>query len=358
MNIKDFFKGKKSSDSKQLPITNEIPQVKIVDKELLVTLGQWLGILPALKTQGIPGLYVSYHTTAKELMNSTKISQEDLNLVPIKFGEILSFLGIDSSQTCILSGFNSVDYSFKCKISSGEEKEMELRWGDLFETSPQLVVKYDNTEEEYYYLPAYKENRAKLVLSQLTKKSLDNGNEFARYTSPIIAIFTVKNNNTVLTINIKRLDEVTDYNEMYQLPNESKLQDFLLSITFPIKIGDLYRKLEEIAINDEANYKGISVEVKKDNEITDLIHIFEGKVTRIKMTRDGKSITLIGEDAWEYKSPKLSVGNEDGTISMSVTLSTEGNDIAEFKAKDQLDIASGEVESVRRLTRDIFKKNN
>ena len=89
MNIKDFFKGKKSSDSKQLPITNEIPQVKIVDKELLVTLGQWLGILPALKTQGIPGLYVSYHTTAKELMNSTKISQEDLNLVPIKFGEIL-----------------------------------------------------------------------------------------------------------------------------------------------------------------------------------------------------------------------------------------------------------------------------
>ena len=134
-----------------------------------------------------------------------------------------------------------------------------------------------------------KETSAKLVLSKMIKQSSNVGNKYVRCTSPFAAYFIVENGNYVLTIDVKSSDKVTDYTSAYQIPNEGALEQFLLSVTFPIKIDDLYRKLQELSIKDESMYKGINIEVKRDGEITDLIHIFEGKVTQVRLASTNTS---------------------------------------------------------------------
>lgn len=149
--------------------------------------------------------------------------------------------------------------------------------------------------------------------------------------------------------------------------NEEYLVNYLMNLSFPVEIDEVYKKICEILeIEDFSEYLEISLFIYnyKDNtylDNTDTIIVRNGIVEEIKITKNNKTVVYYPDsDSWNYEEDR------DGTI-ISVNYDMDddysinyiyGDSLFEdISDKELKDVANSEVDSVKKLVKTMFNKD-
>lgn len=348
MNIKNIFKEKnvtenKSADNLKTEIAPlDVPKVVFEDLELQVTLGQWLGVL-----------------SSQEDFETSEKSEK----IVTKFGQILKLVGIDNAETCTLNQFDRDNFSFNCHFNnSGNDANISLKWGNIIDFGPEFIIDYQNENKTYEYYKGNEEKPTRLNLQHYTIKNVEDGNSFVRFLSPYEASFTLQNGEYSFSINIVKpesikADSLSGYT--FKIRNEEELQQYLLGLSFPFEINEVYKKICEISIDSISEYPSFRLRTikrldKKTNKTTDMISLSHGQLEKIVMTKNEKTIAIDSNGNWSYDSSKLSVSQSDkGAVNYSL------NSISEELLKgaipfEQYTAVNQEVEQVRKIVKTML----
>lgn len=368
MNIKDLFNRKKNVEEVQeevVAINNpDVPTVVFQDIELQTTIGQWLGLLSSSKGYGNSSFSVYTHLDADELLRSRSIPKRIYDEINEKFGTLLKFAGIDKDETCIISDFDKQDFSFNCHLNNSDEDcKISLRWGDFFESGPEFTMNRGNESRTYDYVAESEDTPIGLSLQHWTIKNPENGNSCFRYYSPYSIGFSLSNDNYTLSIDISRPDnnKPVDYNDNFKLKNEEELTQYLLGLSFSLKIDEVYKKICEISVVDSVkdfpNFK-VAVEKKekeKRSEITDRISLNHGQLRDFIITKDGRKIIIDSDGNWSFESPRLNVSqNADGLIHFSLNAIQSSELNSTISPMEQFNKTKKEVDGVKVFVKTIL----
>jgi len=374
MNIKDIFKGKKSKESQTLDIPKvekealDVPKVVFEDLELQVTIGQWLGVLSSQQGFGNSGFTIYTHLSAEELMKKVNIPAEKFEEIVTKFGLLLKLAGVDNAETCTLDQFDKDNFSFNCHFNNrSNDAKISLRWGSMMDSGPEFIIDYLDENKTYDYYEEYKDKPTRLKLQHYTIKNPENENSCYRYLSPYAAYFTLTNGEYSFLIEIERpesikVDVFSDY--VFRLENEEQLQQYLLGLTFPLEINEVYKKICEISTSSVNEYPSFKIEVKrkldeKNNKTTDMISLNHGQLKEFIITKGGKTITIDSDGNWIYDSSKLIISQSgNGNINYSLNSIPRDELLTASSPFEQYSEVSQEVEQVRNLTRTLKGKEN
>ena len=369
MNIKDIFKGKKSKENQTLDIPKvekealAVPKVIFEDLELQVTIGQWLGILPSQQGFGNSGFTIYTHLSAKKLMKKVNTPAKKFEEIVTKFGLLLKITGIENTETCTLNQFDKDNFSFNCHFNnSGNDANISLRWGDMIDFGPEFTINYQNESKTYDYWAESEEKPTRLKLQHYTIKNPENENSCYRYLSPYTAYFTLTNGEYSLSIEIKRPESIkvdVFSNYVFRLEDEKQLQQYLLGLTFPLEINEVYKKICEISTSSLNEYPSFKIEVKRklNNKTTDMISLNHGQLQNFIITKGGRTITIDSYGNWSYDSPKLIISQSDkGNINYSLKSIPSDELLAASSPFEQYSEVSQEIEQVRKLTKTMLKR--
>lgn len=241
-----FYRNNKKGNIEKIESENlDIPTVIFKDLVLQVTIGQWLNLLSSQKCTSIPGLSVYSHLKAEELLKKVVIPEEKLDEIAKKFGLVLKLIGINSSETCTLSQFDKDIFLFNCHFeNSNEDAEIFLSWECFPEACAELNIKYKNVNKTYLYIEEYKNHPISLELERYTITN-NNGNQYQRYLLNFKTFIHISNENYNFYIDIsepksQRKDSIK--RAPFILKNEEQLEQYLLGLSFPIAIDDVYKK--------------------------------------------------------------------------------------------------------------------
>ena len=129
------------------------------------------------------------------------------------------------------------------------------------------------------------------------------------------------------------------YSSKYKLDNEDKLRDYLMSLKFPIRIDEVYKKIQRDFLGDISKYPTIKLECMTFDHcngidvVSDKILITDGEWKNFGMTRGKKTIMLEHTGEWSYK---LLDSNMDVKLSMNI----EEDDVSykiHGQSKEELD---------------------
>lgn len=217
-------------------------KVTFSSKKLQRTIGNWLGILKDEKF----------------------ISQKKLDKVDKIFGTLLESIGI--KDDCILSNFNKED--FTCFVFGSENiscLNMSLRWTDGFNFNSQLYVSMENKSYVYDLDNFSKANNISLVLRSYRITNPETGTIIERYISEYFYSMTVTNKDKRVTIKVEK--KTQPYTGDFRLNNEDDFDNYLLSLTYPISIDDIYQRLYMLCLSSGITNPDIRIE-SIDNLIT------------------------------------------------------------------------------------------
>lgn len=348
------------------PVDLDVPKVIFKNIILEVTIGQWLGIFSSLVGRGNSEFKIYTHLAAEELMEFLSPSSKDLDIVALKFGALLKSIGVDSSETCVLGDFDKDKFTFKCHFdNSGEDVSMKASWGDGIDFGPELTIESEKESKTYDYISEYKERPASLHLQHSTIKNPDNDSSCYRFMSPYSLSLSLSNGSHNLELNISRPNYNVDdprRDEDFVLKNEDELRQYLLGLSFPINIGEVYKDICRISIDSVRSFPKFKLIVKektdKDKEkITDMVSLSYGNLEKFVMTKDGRTIGLDGDDNWSYGLGNLSLSQQDGAVSYSLSAVPQKEFLAVASPFEQLDKANKEVNQAKVYVKSILGNN-
>lgn len=375
MNIKDIFKGIGAKENKIVDVPNveiereeealDVPKVVFEDLELQVTIGQWLGILSSQQGFGNADFTIYTHLSAEELMKKIDIPAEKFEKIGTKFGLLLKMAGIDSAETCTLNQFDKDNYSFNCHFNNnGNDANLSLRWGDMIDFGPELTINYQNESKTYDYWAETDEKPTRLNLQHYTIKNPENGNSCYSFLSQYRTYLSLTNGEYSFSIEIDRPESIKDdvfSDYVFRLENEEELIQYLLGLTFPLEINEVYKKICEISTSNVDEYPSFKIEAKKkldekNKKKTDMVSLNHGQLRRFIITKGGKTIAIDSDGNWSYNSPKLAVSQSDnGNINYSLNSIPNEELLTVSNPYEQYSKVSQEVEQVRKLIKTILK---
>lgn len=322
MNIKDVFKSRKSKENKIVENTNvetkvekealDVPKVVFEDLELQVMVGQWLEILPSQKGYGTSVATFYAPLSPEELIKKVNIPTKQLDEIVTKFGLLLKLAGIENKETCTLGQFNKDNFSFNCHLdNSGIDACITLRWGDMIDFNPEFTIDYLNESKTYDYLSETKEKPTRFLLQNYTIKNPENGSSCYRYLSPFDATFIIKNGEYSFSVEIGRPKSIVVppfSNYVFRLENEDQLHEYLLGLTFPLKIDEVYKKICEISTNSVEEYPSFKIEVKRKldethKKTTDMVYLNNGQLNKFTITNDEITVSIDSNESLTISTP-------------------------------------------------------
>lgn len=184
-------------------------------------------------------------------------------------------------------------------------------------------------------------------------------------------LFIIDNGDYELTLEIYlNVDNSLSFSNII---DENKLEEYLVSLEFPIVIDEVYKKVWDILKLDESVIDMFNlvvtknVDKRKPDEVIDEILIQKGEFWRIIKTSDNRRVSLDKDGNWSYEKlegdsllavkycegnePKYRYSFKDRSKEESGYFSEEG--LSELK-KD----AKSEVYGINKLVRTMFGKNN
>lgn len=353
MIFKSFFNKKQKNDSCISDNLLSVPRIEFDDYISQIIIGQWLRILPNTKEYSCSEGSLITHLGVDELIHLKGIDDNDLEHIKYAFGKLLIDAGIASDEVCFVTAFDKDNLTFKLNVGSKESYDVRLRWGDFFDFYPEFEM--EGKDFSKTYVLSENEDASKL---RLDKYSLtDNNTIVSRDLSRVAAYFGWQSDDKFLSIRIE--DSGFDVNRIFYLGNEEELMQYLLSLSSPIDIVEVFQKVRELSLGDDlSKYSNILIKVFKSEENkeieTDVIEICYGKVRQIKKTQDNKTISFDENDNWTFENPSLSVIKGDGKIKISMD-SSSSDELVGISPLESYNKAGEEVEKVQKLVRDIFK---
>lgn len=132
-------------------------------------------------------------------------------------------------------------------------------------------------------------------------------------------LFFVEKNDYELSLCVDSPDCGIYYGNIYNLNNENELIKYLCSLTFPVKIDEVYKKICDISLGDTSEYSYVSLKVTKYDlvdgldEVTDEITLRNGLLENFIITKNNKTIRIDENDNYWIYEKKM----DDGTLLVS-----------------------------------------
>ena len=353
MIFKNLFSNKQNNDDCALNNLLVVPKVEFEDYISQIIIGQWLRILPNRKEYSCSEGSLITHLSADELIHLKGIYDNDLEKIKYTFGKLLIDAGIVSDEVCFVTAFDKDNLTFKLNVANKERFDVILRRGAFFDFYPEFEIKGKDFSKTYVLSETEDASKLRLDKYSLT----DNNTTVSRDLSRVAAYFGWQSDDKFLSIRIE--DSGFDVNRIFYLGNEDALMQYLLSLSSPIDIVEVFKKVRELSLGDDlSKYSKILIKVFKSEENkeieTDVIEICYGKVRQIKKTQDNKTISFDENGNWTFENPSLSVVKGDGKIKISMD-SSSSDELVGISPLESYNKAGEEVEKVQKLVRDIFK---
>ena len=353
MIFKSFFNKKQKNDSCISDNLLSVPRIEFDDYISQIIIGQWLRILPNTKEYSCSEGSLITHLGVDELIHLKGIDDNDLEHIKYAFGKLLIDAGIASDEVCFVTAFDKDNLTFKLNVGSKESYDVRLRWGDFFDFYPEFEMKGKDFSKTYVL--SENEDASKL---RLDKYSLtDNNITVSRDLSRVAAYFGWQSEEKFLSINVRNSNP--DIKMNFYLENEDELIQYLSSLSLPIDIVEVFKKVRELSLgNDLSKYPNILIRMFKSVENkeveTDVIEICNGKVKQIKKTQDNKTISFDENGNWTFDDASISVMKDKEKIKFSITTSFSDG-LLNISPIDTYTNAGEEVEKVAQLVRNLFK---
>jgi len=251
MKINNLFK----KEDKNL----EIPNVIFEDVELQIVIAQSFRIIPVE--------YRFKRVDIKELVKNsdiilTKSVKKELSQ---KFSQLLNNIGIDSTETCIISNTTKDEYdnyTFNCHLeNANEDAKITLNFISNFTSPVKFTIDYNNTIKNYCYYDDKRNGEEEIKLEYYNKKNNKNGNIYSRHLFSAGSCFEVKNDKYCLNLLVEELESDDAITNELKLKNDKDLEQFLLDLSFPIEIDKLYKNICEISVDDISKYSIFSLKL-------------------------------------------------------------------------------------------------
>lgn len=368
-------KNKPEEEQISIPKDTSFPIVIFTDKKLHISLGQWMNIMPNTIRQSLGGGNAIYMgMSVEELLKQDEIQKEKgyitgkkLDEIQIRFGRLLSLVGIPATETCILSDFNDKKNTFKCVFkSTGKSATITYYYGGL-EDSAELIIEDENARKVYYYYEAYEKKPDKLVLQSETQKLDNKGRKFHHFVSEFTYYGDIYDEENQCKVEIKYPKSLEyDYEPKDNIYiDEKKMEELLSTITFPANIEEICQLISQALKQDPASLPSISVTIKKldpsknksDNfAVTDRVDFSNGKFAKIIITRNGKTINITDFSNWSYTSPQYHASITDNTINCGYNNLTADTLSKTITPEEIVSLAKSEVDSIKKLALTMFQQ--
>lgn len=278
MNIKDILINKGI-------IKEKVPKVIIEEKELLVKIGRWLGVLPFV-------------------INEPEITKKQLEEINYRFGLLLKQTGILENETCILNNYNlgrGRNFNFTCnQQEKNTNKNIEMYFGDDFDNCYEFEIESDKDIKRYDHFLDYDGKKDVLNLVRYGKKIINNPNKSYSYKidfDDLLIETYIEEEQISIIIEITN-NEYINTMTWYKYFDFNKLEEIFSKDDFIPTFEDALILIKESSIKDISNYKKIKITLTSKKDIYE-VEIQNGELTKLQMKKDNKKLTL--EDINEQK---------------------------------------------------------
>ena len=367
MNLKEILQKlrvkKNSIEGKYYVIEECELEVGITDDLLAVTLGQWMGMLYDSTKSSRRGVTIYSPIEPEEYLNKFGLSYEIKRDIEARFANILTKAGFTGEDICVLENFDADNLTFDATFFHRDDlPKLKIRFGTWLENGPELTVT-NNTEVNLYNVWMGDKNTKDKVQLDYSIKILDNqGKKFARSVSPYsyrASLYNKENKLTVTIVYPLTLDLESGINPMI---NEEEMEEILSDVEFPINIEELTSMMTKAFKLDVNSYPKINIIISKKNDkgkdvVTDEVKFENGKFTSLKLTKNGKTISIDEFDSWTYSTNDYSITqSKDNNISYA----HKSMPIDQFEAMpsptELVNNANTDVEEVKGIALTLFKK--
>ncbi len=320
--MKNLFK-KQASDNKE---TNRI-HVIIEDPDLQIVLARWFDIIP-IKEVEIKHYFLS------------GIQAKD---IATKFAVLLRLTGLAQNEICTLRNFDKESLTFDCYFSDKDDKAtISLAKNFIVK---EFTVNYHNEIKTYRFLHwntnLNEPSKFELIKQEVEKANNDN------------YVFKLMSGDYTFNLTINQTGSA------YYMENILALQEYLLELTIPFAINEVFKKICEISISHVETYPSLIMEVTKNDggskKTVDKLSLSYGHLDYFAITIGDRTVTIdFCNGCWRLETPQYKIlQNMDGTINYSLT----NVPVQEFTnapaLSDQYEQAVKEVEQVRSLAKSI-----
>lgn len=332
--------------------------------------------------------HITYDAYTEKRLSESCVGDKTANEY---LGLILSKLGLKSEDQIWICNFETVNsrigycYSVNCYQNNKYLFSLGYDYEELFDRNPKLIIANIDKKTKYKYEMSYsiRDGKENISLTPVSyQKEFQDGTKccITYYSDAAQYKITNGTNEFVLKItkkiNICSIDK-DEYgiDKKYELNNEDKLINYLVSLKFPILIDEVYKKICEISLgNDVSEYDFIHIYALKEGKQTDFIEISRGEWQRFGRTQNGKTIVIHQNGYWSYKlsdTSSIDVKDEqeiDSTAKFSMSFGATGFDYkVSAKSEGEIDgytqtlamydisTARSEVEETKKLVRELVK---
>lgn len=366
--------GLKDSIKKILGIKKEVKdtyekvptQLDIVidNDELIVTLGQWMGIYPDTVKSGGNGFCVYTHLDAKDYLRRHRPTVKERDQIENRLANILMQAGYDIEDICVLDEFDSENLKFiGTFFSLTGDAEFSLRFGDFFEEPRNLRIAHNGSYSIYNYQHATK-NRPDMVTLDTVTKDIDESRKFHRYVSEFTYYGDLYDDENRLEVEVKYPESLGNGDSIDNpYVDTKKMEEILSGITFPCDIEDVCSRIAEGLSIDAALFPKVCVIVKKKingkDRITDEAYFKDGKFEKLVITKNGRRIIIDRFNNWTYDTDTHTVNH---MAEHEVSYGIKGMPIDQLEAmptpQELVSNAEAEIENVRGMSYTLFNKKS
>ena len=324
--LRNLFNKKKVYINKNVVVKKSSLDLTINDEKLLITLGQWLNVLPdSVKTWGM-GMSVYDPLSSDDFLKRFEITEEQEEEIITRMAYLLSSIGIEDDFG-VLEHFDEENLTFKGEFFKQDYSyDFEITWGDFFEHCAQLRVNDGNEYYKYDYIHATGDRPDKLVLDSYTHR-VDKEHTYYHYNSDYRFFGDVYNDDYKVSFEVEYPQSLSCETDSKKYIDEVLIESILTTIKFPADIQLLCKRLSETLKCDPAIFPNILIVVSKKNKdsskeketITDKVVFKFGQFYKFIITKDGKTIEIDKFDNWKVDSSSYSIsGDSSNDISYSI----------------------------------------
>lgn len=252
------------------------------------------------------------------------------NKINISFNEVLLSLGFKKTDTIFLCNcvdlglhlLNEVVFKYYLNdLLDFEENIITLSSG----IRPSITLKTINSKRKYECLYE-KQKNIKFNLAYCSINNVSFNRIYHCYLSDNTVQYIIEENGYTLRIKVDKPNDLkaegNSSNSSFELINESELFQYLMNLKFPISILKVYNEICKISLGDIKRYPDFSLKFTKYNKINrcdetlDLLHLINGNLEELIITKDGFTLCLDKFDISNFQSKEI----EEETPSASRTI--------------------------------------
>jgi hypothetical protein len=245
-----------------------------------------------------------------------------------------------------------------------------LRHGD-FEEYPEVIISTDEYKKSYACQYSMETKKEYLRLQWQSIKNPDNGNTFyhllSRYSCQLSVGKEIDGAAYEFSIYASKPDTIAESGFItpdgdFELKNTEELQKYLLGLSFPISIDEVYKRLCEISLSPVSKFPSLTLKGTKkvgeeEPKTTDLVVMVDGEIKEFAMTKNGDTISVGESGEWSCESDHYSVSqDEKGNVTYSIISIPEKELFELSPVSDRYTVTKIKVEAVKNKVKSLFNK--